>query len=176
MMINCRLSVRVQLVGLHDINNREDVRNCGNVKLLRGSKLRFDRNPSYMQTDINAVNVYAVDGRWKNKHIGHVATHRTVPVCNQYHGHFISALMDADIDRTGASRLPAILADVPGGINQLLSFDGETFENTSHTAIGSQITMFVHFADGASEEIVDAVQSLMRKVRVSLHCEEQWIT
>ena len=68
----------------------------GPIKLFKGEKLKFDTNPRFFDSDrdIFDVNVFANEGKWIDRHLGHIATCWTDPERNKNWGHAISALIN----------------------------------------------------------------------------------
>jgi hypothetical protein len=159
MQMSRKLSVTLQLVGLHAVNNARDVRIRGRIELLPGSPVVFNRDPSLFQLDNLAVNVLAASGRWENGLLGHLATHCTCPIPDMFWGHFVSAIMDGDY-----SRLPQGL-QVPE--IRLVRFEGQTKSKTTHRPEGSDLTVFVVFEPGA-EGLVDPVADYLDSAGMSV--------
>ena len=154
-----RIRVDVRLVGLHAINNKDDVAVRGHMELRAGQPLDLNRDPELFQDDDLAVNVIAATGKWAGEQLGHVHTLMGAAVDGKNAAHYISALMDGD-----DSRLPAGLS----GLRGKLQFGGETLEKTTHRPDGSKIAVYILFASGEDSSLVAAVENYLRAARMAV--------
>ena len=157
-MFRRRICANARLVGLHDINNKDDVRQRGNMKIEAGQPLVLNRDPRlFHEHDPHAVNVIAANGNWAGSLFGHVTIAYTDPTRNLNWAHYISALMDGD-----DSRLPPQLSGLQGKIR----VEGETIDMTTHRPDGSKIAVFILFQVDENEELVTAVRDYLEASRM----------
>jgi hypothetical protein len=123
----------VQLVGLFALNPAKKFKTDGKYELKAGEELTFSTDPADYEQDVRAVNVYAKDGKWATKQLGHIATVCSCPRRNLMWGHTLHKLMEWE--RRFLPPWAEQFEHCP------LTFSGHCLEKTTHAAVGSKILL-----------------------------------
>jgi hypothetical protein len=156
------LTCKVNLVGLHELNGKNDVEfGRGYIKLDKGTRLSFNRDARlFGKDDSLAVNVIVESGQWKGEHVGHIATIWTEGSRHLMWGHILSALMDGD-----DNRLPDYLQGCR--VDEILTFQGECAQPSTHAAKGSWIYVHIH-TTSTDDVIIEKVATYLRTARMEV--------
>ena len=150
------LKAKVRLVRLHDIDRH------GEIKVFIGQKLKIDTNPKFFDEKIDkyAVNVFAVEGKWKGKHLGHIATRYTDPEPSKNWGHAISAIVNWDVDR-----LSTYLKEFKPEFSLFMEVTGVCEEDTTHRPGGSRISVIICIDKSAVIDLENLLMELMKYLK-----------